>query len=285
VFALSIIEYPASCFMMLGIFALLIGSMLNMIIHRLPIMLNTAWTSQCNAWLNINNPTQSAKPINLFFPRSFCPNCKNTIPIWHNIPILSYGICKGRCYACHKTIPKRYICVELLTLLLFLAAGYHFGFTLTLIFALMFISFLICLTFIDITHQLLPDELSLTLLWIGLIANTQSLFTSLPNAVVSAASAYIALWALMKIFFLITGKIGMGHGDFKLFAAFGAWFGWTLLPFILFFASLVGAIIGITYLKITKKTKDTPIPFGPFLCLSGVLALFFGQSILSWYLT
>jgi leader peptidase (prepilin peptidase)/N-methyltransferase len=255
-----------------------------MIIHRLPIMLNTAWTTQCKTWLNISQSSSTSKTINFFFPRSFCPTCNNTIPLWHNIPLLSYAICKGRCYACHTSIPKRYAYVELLTLLLFLVAGFYFQFTLTLVFALIFIALLICITFIDMAHQLLPDELSLTLLWTGLIANTQSLFTSLPNAVFSAAGAYLILWALMKIFFILTRKIGMGNGDFKLFAAFGAWFGWTMLPFILFFASLIGAIIGITYLKITKKSKDTPIPFGPFLCLSGFLALFFGQSIINWYL-
>lgn len=281
--SLLITTSPHTCFIMLGIISLLIGSVLNMIIYRLPIMLNASWTMHCKSWLNITE-TPSSKTINLFFPRSFCSTCKKTIPMWHNIPIVSYAICKGRCSSCHESIGIRYLMVECLTLVLSLLAGIYFGFTLTLFFALIFIWFLIGLTFIDASHQLLPDELTLSLLWIGLIANTESLFTSLPNAVLSAVGAYLTLWFFMKIFYLITGKIGMGNGDFKLFAAFGAWFGWTMLPLILFFASLVGAIVGVSYLKITKKSKNTPIPFGPFLCLSGVFALFFGQSLIQWYL-
>lgn len=272
-----------TCYILLGIISLLIGSVLNMIIYRLPIMLNASWTTQCKSWLNITSEPPS-KAINLFFPRSFCPKCKKTIPIWHNIPLLSYCICRGRCSTCHQPIAIRYFLVECLTLVLSLIAGVYFGFTLTLVFALIFIWFIICLAFIDASHQLLPDELSLSLLWIGLIANTESLFTSLPNAVLSAIGAYLTLWLFMKVFYLITGKIGMGNGDFKLFAAFGAWFGWTMLPLILFFASFIGAIAGIAYLKITKKSKDTPIPFGPFLCISGLCALFFGQSFIHWYL-
>nr|WP_232220536.1 A24 family peptidase [Legionella tunisiensis] len=137
----------------------------------------------------------------------------------------------------------------------------------------------------DLQHQLLPDSLTLGLLWLGLIANTQSLFTSLPDAVLSAACAYLSLWLFIQIFYLFTGKIGMGHGDFKLFAAFGAWFGWTQLPLILLFASLTGALVGITYLKVKRKTKNTPIPFGPFLCIAGLGSLFCGKSFINWYLT
>jgi leader peptidase (prepilin peptidase)/N-methyltransferase len=163
-------------------------------------------------------------------------------------------------------------------------AALMFGFNLTLIFVLIFIWLLICLCAIDFQHQLLPDSLTLSLLWVGLIANTQSLFTTLPNAVLSAAGAYAALWLFIKLFYLLTGKIGMGNGDFKLFAAFGAWLGWTQLPMILLISSISGSIIGMIYLKSTHQTKETPIPFGPFLCLAGLISLFFGKAIVKWYL-
>lgn len=166
-------------------------------------------------------------------------------------------------------------------MILSLAAALHFGFNLTLLYALCFIWILICLAGIDLQHQLLPDSLTLGLLWLGLLANTAQLFTSLPNAVLGATSGYLVLWIAMKLFYLCTKKVGMGHGDFKLLAAFGAWFGWAFLPFILLASSLTGAITGMIYLKITTQTKDTPIPFGPFLCLAGLLILFFSKIIYS----
>lgn len=179
----------------------------------------------------------------------------------------------------------RYPLVEILTLILSLYALFHFGLSLELVFSLLFVWICICLIFIDMDHQLLPDNLTLSLLWAGLIANTMQIYTSLPNAVLSAAGAWLALWSFIQLFYLITGKIGMGHGDFKLFAAFGAWFGWTLLPLTLIMASLSGAVIGSIVLKIKKKNNDTPIPFGPFLAVSGIISLFWGQNIMAWYLS
>jgi leader peptidase (prepilin peptidase)/N-methyltransferase len=276
-----ILLYPNAPYLILGILSLLVGSLLNVIIHRLPIMLDIQWRYECSALSNL--PVSRDNSINLFFPRSFCPRCHTQIPAWHNIPLFSYLYLKGRCRHCKKSITWRYPTVEISSLLLSLMAGYYFGFHITLIFALLFIWLIICLFFIDLDHQLLPDSLTLSLLWIGLIANSQSLFTTLPNAVLSAAGAYISLWLFIKVFYLITGTLGMGNGDFKLFAAFGAWFGWTQLPFILILSSMGGAIIGAIYLKITAQSHKTAIPFGPFLCVSGLISLFYGKNILNGY--
>lgn len=267
---------------LLAIFYLAVGSLLNVFIYRLPNMLKQEWIADCHSLLNKEMPP--TKPLNLFFPRSFCSACKNTIKAIHNIPVLSFLWLGGRCGYCKHPISIRYPLIEILSCLLGLFATWQFGFTFSLIFTLLFIWILIILIFIDLDHQLLPDCLTLSLLWLGLIANTQSLFTSLPNAVLSACGAYLVLWLLIRIFYLITGKIGMGNGDFKLFAAFGAWFGWTQLPLILLLASLTGAVTGIIYLKYSQQSKDTPIPFGPFLCLAGFISLFWGQAVISWYL-
>lgn len=265
--------HPHIAMCMLGIFALLIGSLLNVIIFRLPLMLQAKWTIQCQNWLNL--PQQPKSSINLFFPRSFCPVCEKTIPAWHNIPLISYVLLRGRCKNCRATIAWRYPLIEGLCLFLSLIAGYIFHFDLTLLFALLFIWFLICIACIDFKHQIIPDELSISLLWLGLLANTQSLFTTLPNAVFSAIGAYLFLWGFIKLYYLITGKIGMGNGDFKLFAALAAWFGWSVLPWVLLISATIGAITGIVYLKVTKQSRDTPIPFGPFLCIAGLGILFF----------
>ena len=274
--------FPITAYIFLGVFSLVIGSLLNVIIYRLPLMLHAEWSSQCRNLLHL--PEEPSKNINLFYPRSFCPNCKNIIPFWHNIPILSYCLLRGHCSKCHQSIPFRYPLIEAVCLSLSLVAAWKFGFNISLVYVLLFIWILICLCVIDIQHQLLPDSLTFCLLWLGLIANTQTLFTTLPNAVLSSAGAYLVLWLFIKLYYLITGKIGMGNGDFKLFAAFGAWFGWTQLPLILFISSIAGAVTGIIYLKTTKQTKETPIPYGPFLCIAALISLFYGQTIVHWYL-
>jgi leader peptidase (prepilin peptidase) / N-methyltransferase len=273
---------PFLFFTLIAVFALAVGSLLNVIIYRLPLMLKSEMLTECRLLLNLK--AKPADNLNLFFPRSFCPSCKNTIKAIHNVPILSYLRLKGRCRYCAHPVSARYPLVEALSCFLAVFATWHFGFTLTLLFALLFIWILIVLTFIDLDHQILPDSLTLSLLWIGLFANIQSLFVSIHQAVLSAAGAYLVLWLFIKIYYLITGKIGMGNGDFKLFAAFGAWFGWTQLPLILLIASITGAISGLIYLKLENKSQDTPISFGPFLCIAGFISLFWGQSIMKWYL-
>lgn len=280
----EIINFPIA-YLLLALFSLAIGSLLNVVIYRLPLMLRAEWRKECCNLLNLPEPKKTADNINLFLPRSFCPSCKITIPAIYNIPILGYFLLHGHCKNCGHSISWRYPFVETISCLLALFSAWHFGFNLTLLFALIFIWLLLVMFFIDSQHQLLPDNLTLSLLWIGLIANTQFLFTSLTDAVLSAVIAYLALWLFIKIFYLLTGKIGMGNGDFKLYAAFGAWFGWTQLPLILLLSSITGVIVGISYLGIKKKTKDTPIPFGPFLCIAGLIALFWGESIMHWYLS
>ena len=265
-----------------AIFSLIVGSLLNVVIYRLPLMMEATIKSECRALLDrVEEPDST---VNLFFPRSFCPSCKSKLKAWHNIPVLSYLFLRGRCGNCQQSISLRYPMIELLTCLLSVFASWHFGFNGHLVFALLFIWLLIPMIFIDIDHQLLPDSLTLSLLWIGLIANTYNLFTPLSTAVLSAAGAYLSLWLFIELFYLVTGKIGMGNGDFKLFAAFGAWFGWTLLPMILLFSSIVGAVIGVIYLKLQQKSNDTPMPFGPYLCVAGLISLFYGQQIMGWYL-
>ena len=274
--------YPTTTYIFLSILFLSIGSLINVIIYRLPLMLENEWAAQCRNLLKL--PEKPTKNINLFLPRSFCPNCKTTIPFWHNIPILSYCLLRGHCQQCHQPISRRYPLVEVICLILSLLAVHFFGLTISLIFILLFIWILIILFMIDLQNQLLPDSLTLSLLWLGLIANSEPLFTTLPNAVFGAVGAYLSLWLFIKLFYLFTDKIGMGHGDFKLFAAFGAWFGWTQLPLILLVASITGAMTGIIYLKATRQTRDTPIAFGPFLCIAGLLSLFYGKAIVQWYI-
>jgi leader peptidase (prepilin peptidase)/N-methyltransferase len=274
--------YPWAAYTMLGVFSLAVGSFLNVLIYRLPLMLQSEWRTECRQLLEL--PEEPAKKINLFYPRSFCPGCKKMISAWQNIPLLSYIFLRGHCAHCKQHIPLRYPLVEFLCMSLSIFAAMHFGFNTTLPFALLFIWLIISMCFIDLQHQLLPDSLSLGLLWLGLMANTQSLFISLPVAVWSAIGAYLSLWLIMKLFWLYSGKVGMGHGDFKLFAALGAWFGWIQLPIILIISSVTGIITGLIYLKCTGKTRETPIPFGPFLCFAGLISLFYGEWFVQWYL-
>lgn len=278
----QLLLHPVMCYSLLAIFALAVGSLLNLIIYRLPILLRSQWISECSSLLAIE--TTDEKSINLFFPRSFCPSCKNTIKAVHNIPVLSYLFLLGRCAYCRTPIPKRYPLVELLSCAVAVYAAWHFGFNLTLVFVLLFLWITIVMVFIDFDHQLLPDCLSHSLLWLGLLANTQGLFTTLQDAVISSCIAYLSLWLLIKIYYLLTGKIGMGNGDFKLFSAYGAWFGYAQLPLILLVACFTGAIVGLIYLKSSQQHKDTPIPFGPFLALASVISLFYGDKWLNWYL-
>lgn len=271
-------------YLSVGLFALAIGSLLNVVIYRLPIMLKQQWQEEYADLFNLPAPNVLLKNINLFTPRSFCTQCKNTIPFWANIPVLSFIFLGGRCHYCKTKISWRYPSIEVLSMGLSLLALYHFGIGFKFIFALFFIWISICLFFIDLDHQILPDTLTLSLLWLGLFANVYGLYCPIETAVISAMLGYLSLWLFIKLFYLLTGKIGMGHGDFKLFAAYGAWFGWIELPFIILSASILGAIIGLIYLKSTQQDRQTPIPFGPFLCFTGLVALYYGPTILGFYL-
>ncbi len=243
-----------------SIFFLAIGSFLNVVIYRLPLMLETKSTT---------------RSINLFLPFSFCIHCNTAIKPYHNIPLLSFILLQGKCQSCKTRISWRYPLVELITTILSLFILLTFGLTVKCAFSLIFLWIIIPLIIIDYQYLILPNSLTLLLLWLGLIANTQHLFTTLSDAVLSTVGAYLSLWILIKLFYLFTGKIGMGNGDFKLFAAFGAWFGIKPLPFILLTSSLLGAIIGLLYLNLYSKDKNTPIPFGPFLGIAGLIVLLF----------
>ena len=261
---------------------LLIGSFLNVVIHRLPIMMERDWQAQCAEFSGAATPTFA--PLSLVSPRSRCPHCSRPIHALENIPVLSYLLLKGRCKGCGQTISPRYPLVEAVTGLLFGYAAWRYGMTLAGAGALVFIAAMISLTFIDFDTQLLPDDITLPLLWAGLLLNANNTFTTLPNAVIGAAVGYLALWSVYWLFKLATGKEGMGYGDFKLLAAIGAWLGWPLLPQVILLSSLVGAFVGIVLIVLARHGRNVPIPFGPYLAAAGLIALFWGKTINQTYL-
>jgi leader peptidase (prepilin peptidase)/N-methyltransferase len=266
---------------LVGLFSLLVGSFLNVVIYRLPLMMQREWRAQC-AELAGNTPEQ-ADTFNLNKPRSHCPKCNTTIRAWQNIPVLSYLLLRGKCKICQHPISIRYPSIEALTALLSMLVAFHFGVGWTCLAALLLTWSLLALTFIDVDHQLLPDNLTLPLLWLGLFANLFGLFTDLRSAVIGALAGYLILWLVYQAFKLATGKEGMGYGDFKLLAALGAWLGWQYLPAILILSSLVGAIIGGSMILIRRHQSQIPIPFGPYLACAGFIALLWGDKINTAY--
>lgn len=264
---------------LLGLF---VGSFLNVVIHRLPRMMERDWHAQA-AELR-GEELQPTERFNLATPRSRCPHCGHLIGALENIPVLSYLVLRGRCGHCGARISLRYPIVEAFTALLSGYAAWHFGFGLAAAGALLFIWTMVALAFIDIDTQLLPDDLTLPLLWLGLLFNLGDTFTDLPSAVIGAMAGYLALWAVYWLFKLVTGKEGMGYGDFKLLAAIGAWLGWSLLPLTILLSSLVGAVVGITLIVLARHGRNVPIPFGPYLAAAGIIALFWGETLTSRYL-
>jgi len=260
-----------------ALFGLLIGSFLNVVIHRLPLIMEREWQRQCAELAGA--PAPAAEPISLLFPPSRCPHCGHRIGALENIPLISYLLLRGRCKGCGKPISLRYPLVEALTGLLFAYAAWRFGATLAGLGALVFIAALISLTFIDADTQLLPDDITLPLIWAGLLINLAGTFTSLESAVIGAAAGYLALWLVYWVFKLATGKEGMGYGDFKLLAAIGAWLGWQLLPLVILLSSLVGALVGIALILLARHGRSMPLPFGPYLAAAGVIALFWGHRL------
>ncbi len=265
-----------------GLFGLIVGSFLNVVIHRLPKMMEREWHAQC-AELNGQTPPPSPT-YNLIVPRSACPHCNHAISALENIPVVSYLFLHGRCAGCSAPISLRYPIVEAVSGLLSAFAAWHFGFGLAGIATLFFVWALIALTFIDFDTQLLPDSITLPLLWMGLILNLNGTLTTLPNALIGAVAGYLVLWSVYWFFKLATGKEGMGFGDFKLLAAIGAWLGWTMLPLVILLSSLVGAVVGIALILLTKHGRNIPIPFGPYLAGGGLIALFWGQALTQSYL-
>lgn len=270
-----------------GMLGLLVGSFLNVVIYRLPLMLEREWTSQCQTLLQSGNAGTEAvesPSFNLVTPNSHCPKCDAAIKPWQNIPVVSYLALGGKCANCKTPISKRYPIIEFVTGLLSCLAIWHFGFSWQGGAMLLLTWALIALTMIDFDHQLLPDNITLPLLWLGLIINSFDTFCSLPDALWGAVFGYLSLWAVYWLFKLVTGKEGMGYGDFKLLAVLGAWFGWQMLPLIILLSSLVGAIIGIFLLVLKNKGKSVPIPFGPYLAAAGWIAAVWGEQLTQAYL-
>jgi leader peptidase (prepilin peptidase)/N-methyltransferase len=261
---------------------LTVGSFLNVVIHRLPKMMEHQWRSEC-AELDGKEPPV-AERYNLVVPRSCCPTCAQPITALQNIPVVSYLVLGGKCAGCKARISPRYPCVEILSGVLAGYAAWRFGPTVAGVGAIIFIWAMIALTFIDLDTFYLPDDITLPLLWAGLLFNLADAHVGLRSAVIGAAAGYLALWSVFWMFKLITGKEGMGYGDFKLLAAIGAWLGWQMLPLVILLSSLVGAIIGVGLMIFARHGRETPIPFGPYLAIAGVIALFHGPAINHQYL-
>ncbi len=264
------------------VFGLLIGSFLNVVIHRLPKMLEADWQLQC-----MELRGEIAAPVrgyNLWAPRSACPSCGHPISALENIPILSWLALRGRCRSCHAGISVRYPLVELTAALLGAAAAWRFGPSVGLVGALAFMWTLLALAFIDFDTTLLPDSLTLPLVWLGLLFNLFGTYTALQAAVIGAIAGYLSLWFVYWTFKLLTGKDGMGYGDFKLLAAIGAWLGWQILPVTILLSSLVGAVVGLLMIALVKHDHRVPIPFGPYLVGAGLIALFYGTGLTQAYL-
>ncbi|WP_421237362.1 prepilin peptidase [Aeromonas jandaei] len=276
---------PWLYFSLVFIFSLMIGSFLNVVIHRLPIMLEREWQAEYRGYFTPEEEQATEPRYNLMVPRSACPHCGHAISAQENIPLLSWLWLKGRCSECQAPISARYPLVELLTALLSVAVAMVISPGWGTLAALLLTWVVVALTFIDLDKMLLPDQLTLPLLWGGLLFNLIGGFAPLADAVIGAMAGYLVLWSLYWAFKLLTGKEGMGYGDFKLLAALGAWLGWQALPIILLLSSLVGAIIGISLIALRKHHQGNPIPFGPYLAIAGWIALLWGDTITRWYLT
>jgi leader peptidase (prepilin peptidase)/N-methyltransferase len=268
-----------------GVIGLLVGSFLNVVIYRLPIMMQLTWRKECTEYLQLNSEVIPEEPFNLVLPLSRCPGCNTPIKPYQNIPVISYLFLRGKCASCGCHISLRYPIIEALTALASILVAWHFGYTVQAGFALLLTWSLIALIFIDIDHQLLPDSMTLPLLWLGLCLSLFDVFTDAHASIIGASAGYLALWAIFHLFKLATGKEGMGYGDFKLLALFGAWLGWQFLPIIILLSSLVGAVIGVCMIVFVKHDHNVPIPFGPYLAVAGWIALLWGGELNQLYLT
>lgn len=264
------------------LFGALVGSFLNVVIYRLPVMMQRGWDDEVLLHQHANDPEYELpqrERFNLMVPRSRCSQCGHVITALENIPIISWLVLRGKCSACGARISARYPLVEATTALLFAACAWQFGATWVAIFAMFFVAALLVLTGIDLDTQLLPDQITLPLLWCGLLINMFGVFARLPDAVIGAAAGYLVLWSVYWLFKLLTGREGMGYGDFKLLAAIGAWFGWQALPIALLLSSVVGAVVGVTLMIVQKKGRQTAIAFGPYLAIAGIALLFGGNAL------
>lgn len=283
---------PLFFYALIFIVSLMVGSFLNVVIYRLPIMMERSWQREYNDYFAEQGDEQvttaqkdsQEAPFNLVKPDSTCPSCGHKIRAWENIPVISYLFLKGKCAKCKTGISPRYPAVELFTALVCTFAAYHFGPTPQALWAVLFTYALISLLFIDLDKMLLPDQLTLPLLWLGLILSTHNVFVTPTEAIIGAAAGYLSLWSVYWLFKLVTGKEGMGYGDFKLLAALGAFTGWQGLPVIILLSSFVGAMVGIVIMIVQKQGKSLAIPFGPYLAVAGWLTLLYKTDIITAYL-
>jgi leader peptidase (prepilin peptidase)/N-methyltransferase len=280
-----LINSPYCIIALASIIGLMVGSFLNVVIYRLPIMMQSNWEKECCEFLNINlfDITKKRKSINLALPLSHCPNCKTPIKPYQNIPLLSYFLLKGKCSKCYKPISLRYPFIELFTAIITVIVVWHFGYSPQTIFALILSWSLITLSCIDIEHQLLPDDITFPLLWLGIFLSLFGFFTDIHASIIGVMAGYTSLWLVYHLFKLTTGKEGMGYGDFKLFALLGGWFGWQYLTIIIIMSSLVGASIGLSLIIFAGRDYNSPIPFGPYLAASGWLTLLWGNDLSQLY--
>lgn len=271
-----------------ALFGLIIGSFLNVVIHRLPIMLQREWRLGCYELLQKDGvavPETTATPrYHLCWPGSQCPTCQHSLRWYENIPLISFLCLKGRCRYCKGAIAWRYPAVELLTALLFATMGWHYGYSLLGYASLAFVALLIALSVIDLKHLWLPDPLNYILLWLGLLINSIGGWVSCQNAIIGAIVGYLILWSIYWVAKWISGREGLGYGDFKLLAAIGAWLGWQLTLLTLMMASIIGALAGIAWIALGKHSRQQPLPFGPYLALAGLISMLWGIELIDWYL-
>lgn len=278
-----LVTNPALFYVIAGVTGLLVGSFLNVVIYRLPAMMEREWRSECNRFLELADDNAAQPAFNLVAPRSRCQQCGHRISALENIPILSYLILRGKCSACKTRISIRYPVIEAATCIITIAMAVHFGVTLQMLLATLLAWALIVLTMIDYDHQLLPDSITLPFLWLGILANMHGLFTDVYASLYGAIAGYLVLWSVYMIFKLMTGKEGMGHGDFKLLAMLGAWLGWQSLPLIIIISSLLGSIVGLGLILLRGHNRAQPIPFGPYLAGAGMIALLYGNELTRMY--
>ncbi len=268
-----------------GSLGLVVGSFLNVVIYRVPIMLQKIWTRECREHLEPGaQATQPADTYNLVTPSSRCPECDHRIGALENIPVISYLFLRGRCSGCGTSISLRYPAVEITTAILSIITALHFGYSVQTLAALAFTWTLIPLFLIDFDTQFLPDTITLPLLWAGLLLSLFNVFTDSQTSIIGAAAGYLSLWTIYQVFKLATGKEGMGFGDFKLLAAIGAWLGWQALPVVILFSSIVGAVLGITLILFKGRDHNQPMPYGPFLAAAGWITLLWGNDFINFYL-
>lgn len=282
---IQVIEANPDLFLVLiAALSLLIGSFLNVVIYRMPQMIQNEWNQECRAYLGLKPHPSDLDSLNLYLPLSHCTHCKKRLKPWHNIPVISYIVLMGKCAYCKAKISLRYPIVELLCCIASVYVAWRFGFTWQTLGALFFTWILIPLTFIDIDCHLLPDNLTYTLLWLGLFLSLFSIFPTSHDAIIGAIAGYLVFYIIQWLFKLATGKIGMGQGDFKLLAALGAFLGWQQLPVIILLASLIGVIFGLTQMALKRQFKSVPLPFGPYLAVAGWIGLIWGNDIMRLYL-